>query len=101
MDWMDQLPAPEAIFELIHCNCIKSRCITNQGSRRANSLACTDVCNCNDCENEFNLQVSAEDELNDSDIKRISKNSNLCGKLSINPETWCLLNLTNQPFLMF
>ena len=100
---MDQRPAPEAIFELIHCNCIKSKFITNQCSRRANSLACTDVCNCNDCENEFNLQVqvSAEDELNDSDIKRISKNNNLCGKLSINPETWCLLNLTNQPFLMF
>ena len=71
IDWMDQLPAPEAIFELIHCNCIKSKWITNQCSCRANSLACTDVCNCNDCENEFNLQVqvSAEDEMNDSDIE--------------------------------
>ena len=66
---MGQLPAPEAIFELIHCNCIKSKCITNQCSRHANSLACTDVCNCNDFENEFNFQVSAEDEMNDSDIE--------------------------------
>ena len=54
IDWMDQLPALEAIFELIHCNCIKSKYITNQCSCHANSLACTDVCNCNDCENEFN-----------------------------------------------
>ena len=67
---MDQLPVPEAILELINCNCIKSKCITNKCSCRANSLVCTDVCNCYDCENEFNLQVqvSAEDEMNDSDI---------------------------------
>ena len=68
---MDQLLAPEAIFKLIHCNCIKSKCIANQCSYRANSLACTGACNCNECENEFNLQVqvSAEDEMNDSDIE--------------------------------
>ena len=45
VDWMDQLPAPEVILELIHCNCIKFKCIINQCSCRANSLACTDVCN--------------------------------------------------------
>ena len=68
-DWMD-LPAPEAILELIHCNCITSKCITNQCFCRANSLGCTDICNCNDGENEFDLQiqVSAEDEDNDSKI---------------------------------
>ena len=36
--WMDQLPAPEAILELIHCNCINFKCITDQCSCRANSL---------------------------------------------------------------
>ena len=69
VDLMGQLPAPEAILKLIHCDCIKFKCITNQCSCRANSLSCTYVCNCS--ENEFNLQiqVSAEDEENDSDIE--------------------------------
>ena len=68
-DWMHQLSAPEAILELIHCNCIKSKCITSQCSCHANSLACTDLCNCNDGENEFNLQIQVSAEDDDSEIE--------------------------------
>ena len=29
IDWMGQLPEPEAILKLIHCDCIKFNCVTN------------------------------------------------------------------------
>lgn len=57
VDWMAGKPAPEAILELLSCNCTKycssARCVCV-----ANGMKCTDMCRLHNCEN----QPSAEEE---------------------------------------
>ena len=51
VDWMDLLPAPLAVLELLSCRC-NSSCSNNRCSCFANKLPCTDACFCGDsCEN--------------------------------------------------
>ena len=54
----DELPAPEFSLELTVCKCKKTNCANNQCSCRKHKLACTEACQCSNCENE---ELSFED----------------------------------------
>jgi len=59
------LPAPQAIVELVRCQC-KANCSTQRCSCRRNDLTCTDLCLCGtDCENDADYIVGYETQ--DSD----------------------------------
>ena len=46
----------EFIINLVSCNCRKSKCSTNQCVCKNHGLNCTDLCNCNECENNDEAQ---------------------------------------------
>ena len=52
IEWMDALPAPFAVLELMSCRCIK-QCEGNMCSCRRHQLPCTYACYCSDdCKNQ-------------------------------------------------
>ena len=57
IDWMAGKPAPEAILELLSCNCTKN-CSSARCVCVANGMRCTDMCRLQNCDN----QPSAEEE---------------------------------------
>jgi len=58
-------PAPQAILELIRCQC-KADCTTQRCSSKRHNLTCTELCLCEtDCEN--NVDCNAEYDSQDSD----------------------------------
>lgn len=65
MHWMDGQSAPQAILDLLACNCArksdlpKCDCI-------ANGLKCTDMCRLPDCENKVDGDETT-DEYDDND----------------------------------
>ena len=71
IDWMDALPSPLAVLELLSCHCTtkgsNNRCACFQ-----NKLQCTDACGCdkNKCENQI-IQSGTDDE-NDTDDESAS-----------------------------
>ena len=60
--WMDQLPAPQALLELVSCGCTTG-CATRRCTCRANGMLCTDACQCSKCEN-----VHGEDDKDEEDV---------------------------------
>ena len=44
-------PAPETIIHLTVCQC-KTKCITNRCKCRKSGLKCSEMCQCQDCEND-------------------------------------------------
>ena len=74
IDWMDVKPAPEAILELLSCNCTK-KCEAPRCVCVVNGLRCTDMCNLQECENQASLfdeddeenQLQTEDDDNSDD----------------------------------
>ena len=68
-----QLPAPDAIINLIKCGCLSSKCTTRQCKCSKAGLPCTELCKCADegheCENPFSTSIEDEDsEDDDSNI---------------------------------
>lgn len=61
----DNLPAPSALIEMVSCAC-KSNCTTNRCQCRKNSLNCTDMCKCEDCEND-DYEKTVTDESDDDE----------------------------------
>lgn len=64
--WMDGQPAPEAILDLLACNCAR-KCELPKCSCMANGLKCTDMCKLQDCENQASFyqedeEIESEDE---------------------------------------
>ena len=60
--WMETLPAPESVLELVTCDCRRLNC-NGHCQCRALSLECTDVCKCHaNCENIIYDNVSDPDE---------------------------------------
>ena len=57
IDWMAGKPAPEAILELLSCNCTKN-CSSTRCVCVANGMRCNDMCRLQNCDN----QPSAEEE---------------------------------------
>lgn len=55
-----ELPAPQAVIELVKCGC-KGRCKGRSNcSCLKNDLSCTDLCKCEDCENTKDYTADAE-----------------------------------------
>ena len=66
--WVEQLPAPESVLEMVTCNCRRLNC--NENCRcRVLSLECTDVCKCHgNCENiTYDIASDFDDDENDED----------------------------------
>ena len=63
VDWMDVKAAPEAILELLACNCTK-KCVAPKCVCATNGLGCTDMCRLAECENQGSFQEieSADDD---------------------------------------
>ena len=63
VDWMDVKAAPEAILELLACNCTK-KCVAPKCVCVTNGLRCTDVCRLAECDNQGSVQEieSADDD---------------------------------------
>ena len=59
---MDSLPAPEISIEMVSCGCKKTKCITNQCSCYRTQQRCSEVCNCQNCENEDSFFESIDDD---------------------------------------
>ena len=57
INWMAGKPAPEAILELLSCNCTKN-CSSARCVCVANGMRCTDMCRLHNCDN----RPSAEEE---------------------------------------
>ena len=55
VDWMDVKAAPEAILELLACNCTKT-CVAPKCVCVTNGLTCTDMCRLAECENQGSVQ---------------------------------------------
>ena len=66
--WMDGQPAPQAILDLLACNCAK-KCELPKCECMLNGLKCTDMCRLQDCENQLHGEESdcEKDENDDND----------------------------------
>ena len=68
----DKPPAPEAIVELSLCKC-KTNCVSNRCVCKKNGLRCTELCFCNDCENDeaytFNFSSDEDDDSDGYDVE--------------------------------
>ena len=66
--WMDGQPAPQAILDLLACNCAK-KCELPKCECMLNGLKCTDMCRLQDCENQPHGEESdcEQDENDDND----------------------------------
>ena len=67
--WMNQLPAPQALLELVSCGCTTG-CATRRCTCKAHGMPCTDVCQCSrpGCKNVQRTRDGAdEDDLTGSE----------------------------------
>jgi hypothetical protein len=62
------LSAPQAIIELVRCNC-KTSCSTQRCSCRLNNLTCTELCLCDtECENDEDCNIENDDSDDGEDV---------------------------------
>ena len=67
--WMDGQPAPQAILDLLACNCTR-KCELPKCECMVNGLKCTDMCRLPDCNNQAALMLNdgeSSDEQGDED----------------------------------
>ena len=66
--WMDGQPAPEAVLDLLPCNCPR-KCVLPKCVCMTNGLKFTDMCKLSDCDNQSSISDSEEstEECNDED----------------------------------
>ena len=64
--WMDGEPAPQAILDLLACNCTRT-CQLHSCECMANGLKCTDMCKLSNCGNQAAVTTDdgSEDENDD------------------------------------
>uniref|UniRef100_UPI00358DDB47 uncharacterized protein n=1 Tax=Myxine glutinosa TaxID=7769 RepID=UPI00358DDB47 len=68
--WMDGQPAPEAVLDLLACNCNR-KCSLPKCVCLSNRLKCTDMCRLTDCDNQASVSESDDGESADEDIKEL------------------------------
>ena len=73
VQWMLRNPIPDDLIEFISCNCKKSKCMNKQCICISHGLNCTDMCNCNDCDNGSSFDVN--NNFQDSDVETEDSNS--------------------------
>ena len=68
IDWMDGMPAPDAVLEMIACHC-KNACIEGECVCLDKSFWCTQMCELQDCSNmqEYVFGMDKMDEEIESD----------------------------------
>jgi hypothetical protein len=66
IDWSDSLPAPEAVMELLSCDCAKE-CVEETCLCLQNNQRCTYLCKLVTCSNQKD-----DDENNETDISEDS-----------------------------
>lgn len=64
--WMEGQPAPDAVLDLLACNCAK-KCALPKCTCMANGLRCTDMCKLADCDNQASTSESVESLDDDED----------------------------------
>ena len=74
VDWMDGQPAPQAIIDLLACNC-KKKCELPKCECMASGLKCTDMCTLQNCENQANQEDNEEDSETELDNDEIAEDS--------------------------
>ena len=57
---MENPVAPDSVLNLINCKC-KQSCATRRCSCLKNGLSCSDLCQCENCENKNHIDESTED----------------------------------------
>ena len=62
----DLPPAPEAVVELVKCNCVTSKC-SGRCSCKAHNMACTELCNCEAAEGACTNLLVNEPQIEDND----------------------------------
>ncbi len=68
IQWSTLEAAPDSILECVICKC-KSGCKTKRCSCIKNGLRCTDLCQCNTCENGGEYEENEDEEENyDEDV---------------------------------
>ena len=72
VDWMDGPPAPEAILDLLACNCPR-KCAMPKCVCMVNGLKCTDMCRLPNCENQ--APISDNEESTDEDEDELDTDS--------------------------
>ena len=65
IQWMLRKLVPDELIELISCSCRKSKCLGNQCVCRSHGLPCTDLYNCDYCENKIEYMWYVFDENED------------------------------------
>ena len=74
--WMNLLPPPDAVLELVNCKCKRTLCKTDACTCASSKLNCTDSCACQSCENrEQHADPVEKDEDEDSDVDEDAENS--------------------------
>lgn len=66
IDWMQGLPAPQAIIEMISCEC-KKHCIKDRCPCIVNNLKCTQLCKLTTCDNQQNEEEEDQTVMSISD----------------------------------
>ena len=61
----DLPPAPEAVVELVKCNCVASKC-SGRCSCKTHNMACTELCKCEAAEGTY-TNLLAKEPQSDSD----------------------------------
>ena len=56
--------APSHVVDLVQCYCPKSKCRSYQCSCKRNKLVCTDLCQCNECDN-YDVYITYSNDDND------------------------------------
>ena len=75
IDWMDGLPAPKAVLELLSCQCSRS-CKLPSCSCMANGLKCTDLRRLQDCTNRCDDDDVVPDDEDDDDDENYDDDEN-------------------------
>ena len=61
--------APDTIFNLVKCGCLKTNCKTGRCKCCVTTISCTDLCQCSDkCENSDPGHFLMENDISDDDI---------------------------------
>ena len=65
-------PAPDAIINLVKCDCPHSHCTNNLCKCRKNGLSCTELCGCSnesdECENADRMDLSDDEKKSDGEL---------------------------------
>ena len=64
--WMTLPVAPKSVLQHVQCSCQKTRCSTSACSCGKASLPCTELCQCNQCEN-ISCRLEEYDDFEESD----------------------------------